>query len=147
PDVGLITCGYYFPNLEKPWIPPGDIRRAKGFQTVREGMTIHNIGLPSEWFFHRKLLASTGFLIDAHTCDCDFVMKALYYYDSYKIAEPLIEHRLDGSSESFVANRLNGWEAMRLKAFNQLPFYSELTMDMKAGISNYLHMSVMKRVL
>jgi hypothetical protein len=108
---------------------------------------VHNIGLPSEWFFHSKLLDSTGFLIDAHTCDCDFVMKALYFYDSYtSIAEPLIEHRLDGGNETYIANRLNGWEATRFKAFPRLSF-SELTMDMKAGFSNYLLMSVMHRVL
>lgn len=147
PEVGLITCGYTFANAEKPWSCPVDVKRSKGFPALRESMRVHNIGLPSEWFFHRSILASTGFLIDSPICDCDFVMKALYYYDSFSMAEPLIEHRLDGGNETYIAGRLNGWEAIRLKAFQSLPFYSELTPEMKAGISNYLHVTVMGRVL
>jgi glycosyltransferase involved in cell wall biosynthesis len=148
PEVGLITCGYRFADsVHQAWASPIDVRRRKGYPAVRESMRVHNIGLPSEWFFHRKLLASTGFLIDSHICDCDFVMKSLYYYDSYSIAELFIEHRLDGGNETSIASRLNGWEAMRFKALAGLPFYSELTPAMKAGISNYLHVSVMSRVL
>lgn len=148
PDVGLITSGYAYTD---PGYSPGgcplDVKRPQGYASLREGMRVHNIGLPSEWFFHRELLAHTGHLIDSHTCDCDFVMKALYYLPSYSIAEPLMEHAFDGSNETAAANKLNGWEAMRLRELVRLPFHAELSAAQKAGISNYLHASVMVRVL
>lgn len=147
PDVGLITCGASYPSLGNVFKLPCNLKRIKGFQTARESMTIHNFGLPSDWLIKREILPYTGSLIDSHICDCDFVMKAVYYYDCYTIATPLVEHHLDGANETLVANRLNGWEAMRFKAFKHLPFYSNLNTNMKACISNFLHMAVLQKVL
>ncbi|MBP1995596.1 glycosyltransferase family 2 protein [Paenibacillus eucommiae] len=147
PEAGLLTCGAAYPSMGKILTVPFDHKRTKGFAALRESMTVHNFGLPSDWLFKREILPYTGLLIDSHVCDCDFVMKAVYYYDCYSIAEPLIEHLIHDGNETLIANRLNGWEAMRFKALPSLPFYSELTMEMKAVLSNYLHMSIISRLL
>lgn len=145
PDAGIITCCFTF-NSEKFASLPFDLPRTKGFSSARECMNIHSFGLPSEWMVKKEILPYTGLLIDSHICDVDFVMKTVYYFDTFAIAEPLVNHTLHDGSETTSASQMNGWEFMRFKALEQLPYFSLLSLELKNVLSNYLHMAVMVRV-
>ncbi|MDQ8738630.1 glycosyltransferase family 2 protein [Paenibacillus sp. LHD-38] len=145
PNAGIITCCFTF-NSEPYLSLPFDLLRPKGFSSVRECMNIHSFGLPSEWMVKREILPYTGLLIDSHICDVDFVMKSVFAFDTYSIAEPLVNHTLHEGSETTIASSMNGWEFMRFKALEQLPYYSSLSVELKNVLCNYLHMTVMVRV-
>ncbi|CAM4332709.1 glycosyltransferase [Paenibacillus alkaliterrae] len=144
PNAGIITCCFTF-HLKPHISLPFDLLRLKGFNSVRECMNIHSFGLPSEWMIKREILPYTGLLIDSHICDVDFVMKTVYAFDTFSIAEPLVDHALHDGSETTFASSLNGWEFMRFKALEQLPYYSSLSVELKNILCNYLHMTVMIR--
>ncbi|WP_410511001.1 glycosyltransferase family 2 protein [Paenibacillus sp. BR2-3] len=145
PSAGIITCCFTF-NSEKFLSQPFDLLRTKGFSTARECMNIHSFGLPSEWMIKKEILPYTGLLIDSHICDVDFMMKTVYYFDTFAIAEPLVNHTLHDGSETTIASQMNGWEFMRFKALEQLPYFSALSVELKNVLSNYLHMAMMIRV-
>lgn len=146
PEAGVITCGYRFVAKQFEHFLPFELLRPKGFSTVREVMDIHSFGLPSEWLLRRDALAYTGLLAETPVSDVDMAMKMVYYFESYAIPAILIEHRFFDENETATASRMNGWASMRFQAMQQLPFTEELSNEMKAILSSYLHTILMSNI-
>jgi|GEM_PF-3278097 len=147
PNCELVTCGANYPSLKTIHQQPFDLLRTAGFHSVRQSLNIHEIGLPSDWMFRRRLLMHTGLLADSHSCDCDFVMKAAYTTEILTVDRVWIEHAFTSDNETIVANRLRGWEALRFLLYARLPYYSQLSSLQKATLSNYLHSGALTRLL
>ncbi len=145
PQCGLITCGFSF-DSGGSFSVPADMLRAKGFGTARECMNIHCFGLPSEWLIKKETIPYVGMFIDSPICDVDFMMKMVYSFDTFAIGKRLVEHRVLPWSETDIASQINGWEFMRFKALEGLPFYPQLSAEQKAVLSNYLHMNLLGKI-
>lgn len=146
PDAAVITCGFKYDNETGSYCLPFDLYRPKGFSTVRACMNIHSFGLPSELLIKKEAFSYTGMLIDSVINDVDLVLKMTYSFNSYTIAETLVEHRLHNKSETTLHSWLNGWEFLRFTALEQVPFYVKLSAEQKTILSNYLHISLLNKI-
>lgn len=139
PKAGVITCQFRLDSAMNRYGSPIDLFRPKGFISVRQCLNIYSdFGLPSEWLVKREVFYYTGMFIDSPVCDADLVMKMLYHFDSFSIADVLVEHRDHNDRESRKGE--TGWVELMFQALHQNLFYHCLPNAERSIICSYLHM-------